>query len=166
MTNEQENNDRNIKKTQKIVLFVVVPILILLAIGIFTITHSVITDQPYFTNIFNSFKPSQIEIIKSLDLHCYSINWFGANGFQITYKETIENVAQSLANYDYNFVASEFFKNEQIKDYMVMVCPHLDSKLEAPEVYDPNIGKSAIDKCFEKKVGTVGAEDYCLSFKK
>ena len=166
MPSESEN-DRNIKKTQKIVLFVIVPVLVLFAVGIFTITHSVITDQPYFTNIFSSFdKPTKIEIVKSLDLHCYNINWFGSNGFQVTFNESIEDVANNFAKYDYDFVGSEFFKNQEIVDHMVMVCPHLDSRFEIPELYDPNIGKIAIDKCFEKKIGTIGAEDYCLSFKK
>ena len=166
MTKEQDNYDRNLKKTQKIVLFVVVPVLVLIALGIFMLTNSAITGQPYYTNFFNfgKSKLSDIEIIKKVDLHCYNVNWFGTNGFQITYKDTLQQIADQYAKQNRDFVQSEFFNNKDVKDYLVTHCPHIDSKLQAPKVFDPKVGVGVVDKCLQIKRGTINYQDYCAGF--
>lgn len=151
---EDSKYDRQVKKAKKLVTFVIIPLIILSA-GIIGIS-GYLEDQA---------RPSFVEIISTLDIHCYNVNWFGTYGFQITYKESIEEIADALAVYNYDFKASEFFKDKEVENYLVISCPHIDSKLEAPEKFAPLIGKTAIDKCFEARMKFVDYEDYCLQFK-
>lgn len=152
MPYETEKFDRSQKKLQKIVILVVVPILVLIT-GLMAL------------GTIETEKPTKLEIFYTIDLKCYNINWFGTHGFQVTYKDSIVEIAEKIAEYDYDFVSSEFFETHEVVQHLLRVCPHIDSRLQVPEEYDPTIGSSAIDKCFEVKVGMIGFEDYCLEFK-
>lgn len=153
MDEENSNYDRNIKKTGKVVLFIAVPILVILAIIIFATTHLAINE-----------KPSYVEILSKIDVHCYNVNWFGTNGFQITYNESIQEIGEKLAEYNYDFKQSEFFNNTDVKNYLIRKCPHIDSKLQAPKIYNPNLGINVVDKCLVVKQEMVDFQDYCAQF--
>ncbi len=161
MSSEKEKFERKQNRTKKIMGFIVAPILFmiagLLALGIFD---------------FEEEKPSAVEILSTLDLHCYNVNWFGTHGFQTVYRETVEDIAYTLDEYDIDFKSKEFFTIQEVIDHFILVCPHLDSRLQIPEFYNPMIGTNAIDKCLQVKLGLVGAEipmqnaeEYCLQFK-
>lgn len=155
MSSDTENYDRKIDKTKKILVFVVIPLL-MASLGLMGISG-------YFEPVK---KPSFVEILSGLDLECYNVNWFGTHGFQITYNKSMEEIGLALDNYDIDFKATEFFENKEVKDYMVTACPHIDSRLEAPEKFDPNFGVPALDKCLEKREQYFESEEYCLQFKR
>jgi len=148
------NYDRKVERIKKIILLVVAPILLASAGLVFL----------YDLNN-NEEKPSYTQILSEIDLQCYNVNWFGTFGFQTTFLQTIENVAIKLDEYDMDFSGNEFFENQEVIDYLVIDCPHLDSRLQIPAEFDPFIGVPALDKCLEIKSGTFESEDYCLQFK-
>lgn len=157
---QREKNKRKEKNMKKLMAFVVAPVLFLVA-GLLTL--GVIGAEE---------KPTKMEILSTMDLHCYNVNWFGTHGFQTVYKETVEDIGYTLDEYDYDFKSKEFFSTQEVVDYFILVCPHIDSRLQIPEFYNPMIGKNAIDKCLQVKLGLVGAEipmsnaeEYCLQFK-
>jgi len=146
----RDNPDRNQNKTKKLMTFVVVPILILI-IGLMALSQS-------------NEKPTMLEIIKKLDIHCYNVNWFGQHGFQITYQESIIEIAEAIGEHDYDFVASEFYESQEIKDYFVISCPHIDSKLNAPAVFDSSIGMDAYSKCLQRISDLNENEEFCTEY--
>jgi len=158
---DKEKFDRKQNRLKKIMAFVVAPILlmiaVLIALGIFGFEQ----EDP---------KPTYLEIMTTMDLHCYNVNWFGQHGFQITYTETLAELGDRLAEYDMDFKNSEFIEDKQVVEYMVMECPHVKSRLVIPDVFDPNLGTKPLDACLESKIGMgimnpVEANDYCLQFK-
>lgn len=152
MPSEKKSNfDRNEKKLIKYMLFIVVPILILI-VGLMALGQ------------VDTVKPSQLEIISELDLHCYNVNWFGQHGFQVTYQESLVQIAEKLAEYDINFVNSEFEENQAIVDYFVITCPHVDSRLELPEFYNPSLGMSAYPKCLQRTADLLENEEFCSEY--
>lgn len=152
MSSDEKNHDRQIEKTKKIILLVVIPLLI------------TSTGLIWVSGWDSEPKPSYVEILSTIDLHCYNVNWFGVYGFQITYNETMEEIGQKFAEYGYDFTASEFFKNKEVENYFVVTCPHINSKLEAPEKYDPTVGIGAVDKCLQVKAGNFEFQDFCAQF--
>ncbi len=161
MSKEKKNFDRKQRKTKKIMAFVVAPILFIIA-GLMVV--GVIDLEPA------EAKPTYLEVITTMELHCYNVNWFGQHGFQITYTETIKELGEKLAEHDINFRNSIFTEDKQVVEYMVLECPHVKSRLVVPEQFDPNLGTSALDACLETKI-TLGimqpveANDYCLQYK-
>ena len=153
--NNDDDYDRKIEQTKKIIMFIVLPLL-LASIGLMGLSG-------YFEPVE---KPSYVEILSQLDLECYNINWFGTHGFQITYNKSMEDIGNALNNYDIDFKATEFFQDQNVKDYLVITCPHIDSRLQAPDKYDPNLGVPALDKCLEVKAQYFESEEYCLQFKR
>lgn len=111
-------------------------------------------------------KPTYVEVLSEIDLHCYSVNWFNNFGFQITFMETIGEIGETLDSYDMDFSNEEFFNDKTVVDYLVIHCPHVDSRLDLPDVYDPLLGMDALDKCLQVKEGIFDSEGYCLQFKK
>ena len=154
MSSDKEKHDRQIESTKKIILFVIVPLLFLTA-GLLGLSGA-FEEEP---------KPTNLEIVGMVDAECYNVNWFGTHGFQITYKTMMENVGITMDSYDMDFTASEFFQDQTVIDHLVVVCPHIDSRLEAPEDFDPDLGVGALDKCLEKKSEFFEHEDFCLKFK-
>ncbi len=152
MTNEPTENEQKIKRLKKIVMFVVLPLLVLGAV----ITGISGMEEP---------KPSATQILSEIEIQCYNVNWFGVHGFQITYTPMIENIANKMDKYDMDFSGEGFFKDQEVIDYMVIHCPHIDSTLSAPEHYDPNYGVQAVDKCLQVKEGIFDSEEYCIQFK-
>jgi len=157
---EREKNKHKEKNIKKLMGLVVAPVLFLVA-GLLTL--GVIGAEE---------KPTKMEILSTMDLHCYNVNWFGTHGFQTVYKETVEDIGYTLDEYDYDFKSKELFTTQEVVDYFILVCPHIDSRLQIPEFYNPMIGTNAIDKCLQVKLGLVGAEipmasaeEYCLQFK-
>jgi len=142
MTDDNEDFDRKQRKIQKIVLFIVAPVLIVVA-GLLVISELNVEE-----------KPSYIEILSQIDVHCYNVNWFGIHGFQITYMDTITQIAEKLDSHDMNFARDEFFENQDVIDHLVVYCPHVDSRLQVPDIFNPNIGTNVVDKCLEIKTGT------------
>jgi len=147
MTDDKEDFDRKQRKTQKIVLFIVAPVLIMVA-GLLVISELNVEE-----------KPSYIEILSQIDVHCYNVNWFGVHGFQITYMDTIIEIADKLDSNDMNFARDEFFENQDVIDYLVVYCPHVDSRLQVPDIFNPNVGTNVLDKCLEIKMGTDSFEN-------
>lgn len=158
MTDEHTDFDRKLNRTKKIMTVVVAPILFmiigLMVLGV--IPSGIAEEKPTFTEILEEVH----------DLHCYNINWFGVSGFQVTFNDSIQEIAMTLDSHDMDFANNEFFQNQEVIDYLVVECPHLDSRLQIPEKYDPFIGAHAVDKCLEKKRGTVDSEGFCLQFKR
>jgi len=152
MTDDKDDFDRNQRKTGKIVLFIVAPVLFITA-GLLVIS-----------DLSAEEKPSYSQIISQIDLHCYNVNWFGTFGFQITYKDTIAEIAQKLNDYDMDFTSSEFFENQEVIDHLIVYCPHVDSRLQVPDSFDPTVGINVVDKCLEKKVGTVDFKGICAEY--
>lgn len=159
MTNDEPSEyDRKLNRMKKLMTFVVAPILFMI-VGLMMvgIIPSGVAEE----------KPSYVEILEEIpDIHCYNINWFGQHGFQITYGNTLEEIAMTLDSHDMDFSNNEFFSDQEVIDYLVVECLHLDSRLQIPDGYDPFFGEQALDKCLQKKEGTVGSEDYCLQFKR
>ena len=147
MTDDKEDFDRKQRKIQKIVLFIVAPVLIMVA-GLLVISELNVEE-----------KPSYIEILSQIDVHCYNVNWFGIHGFQITYMDTIIEIAEKLDSHNMNFARDEFFENQDVIDHLVVYCPHVDSRLQVPDRFNPNIGTSVVDKCLESKMGTDSFEN-------
>lgn len=154
MSSKSENFDRKINSTKKIIYLVIIPLL-LASLGLMGIS-GYFDEKP---------KPTYVEILSTMDIHCYNVNWFGTHGFQITYNETMEEIGNKLDLYDMDFKATEFFQSQEVKDYLVITCPHIDSTLQAPDEYDPLLGVPAIDKCLQKKAEFLDSEEYCLQFK-
>lgn len=111
-------------------------------------------------------KPAYAEILPEINLHCYNVNWFNNFGFQIVFTETIVEIGETLASYDIDFSNEEFFNDKRVVDYLVINCPHVDSRLELPDEYNAFIGMDALDKCLQVKEGIFDSEGYCLQFKK
>lgn len=159
---DKEKFDRKQRKTKKIMGFVIAPILLmiagLLALGILDFEEGVVLD---FEEIL---EPNYVDIISEVDVHCYNVNWFGQFGFQIVYQESIVEIAEKLGEYDVDFTASEFYENQAVVDYLVLECPHIDSKLDAPAEYDANIGIDAYPKCLERKIGELNYKEFCSKF--
>jgi len=149
---ENEDFERKQRKTGKIVLFIVAPVLFITA-GLLVIS-----------DLSAEEKPSYSQILSEIDLHCYNVNWFGIHGFQITYKDTIAEIAQKLNDYDIDFISSEFFENQEVIDHLVVYCPHVDSRLQVPDTFDSTVGTNVVDKCLEKKVGTVDFKGICAEY--
>ena len=151
MPSERKSNfDRNEKRLIKYMLFIVVPILILI-VGLMALGQ---VDN----------RPSQLEIISELDLHCYNVNWFGQHGFQVTYQESLMEIAENIAEYDIDFVNSEFEENQAIVDHFVMTCPHIDSRLELPKFYDASLGMDAYPKCLQRTTDLFENEVFCSEY--
>jgi len=148
MTDDKEEFDRNQRKTGKIVLFIVAPVLFITA-GLLVISDLNAEEE----------KPSYTQILSQIDVHCYNVNWFGVYGFQITYMDTITEIAEKLDSNDMNFARDEFFENQDVIDHLVVYCPHIDSRLQVPDIFDPNVGTNVIDKCLERKIGTDSFEN-------
>ena len=155
MSKEKKNFDRKQRKTKKIMAFVVAPILFviagLLAFGIIDIEDI-------------EAKPNYAEIVAEVDVHCYNVNWFGQHGFQIVYQESLVAIAEKLDEYDMDFTSSEFYANQRVIDHLVVQCPHIDSKLDAPADYDANIGIDAYPKCLERKIDELNYKEFCSQF--
>jgi len=100
---------------------------------------------------FSTPPPSYVEMVSEVDVHCYNVNWFGQHGFQIVYQESLIAIAEKLDEYDIDFTSSEFYANQKVIDHLVVQCPHIDSRLDAPAVYDANLGIDAYPKCLEHK---------------
>jgi len=147
MTDDNEDFDRKQRKIQKIVLFIVAPVLIVGA-GLLVISELNVEE-----------KPSYIEILSQIDVHCYNVNWFGIHGFQITYMDTIIEIAEKLDSHNMNFARDEFFENQDVIDHLVVYCPHVDSRLQVPDRFNPNTGTNVVDKCLERKIGTDSFEN-------
>ena len=81
---ENEDFERKQRKTGKIVLFIVAPVLFITA-GLLVISELGAEE-----------KPSYSQILSEIDVHCYNVNWFGTFGFQITYIDTINQIAEKL----------------------------------------------------------------------
>ena len=156
MTDDKKDLDDKQRKVQRIVLLIVAPVLFVVA-GLLVISDLGEGEEQ---------KPSYTEILSQIDLHCYNVNWFGIHGFQLTYKDTIQEIGMKLDEYDMDFTSSEFFKNQEVIDYLVVYCPHVDSRLQVPDTFDSNIGTNVIDKCLEKKRGTVDFEGICAEYLK
>jgi len=152
MTDDKEDLDDKQRKTGKIVLFIVAPVLFITA-GLLVIS-----------DLSAEEKPSYSQILSQIDLNCYNINWFGIHGFQVTYKKTIGEIGMKLNENDMDFTSSEFFENQEVIDYLVVYCPHIDSRLQVPETFDPSVGINVVDKCLEKKVGTVDFKGICAEY--
>lgn len=146
---DKEGSER---KTGKIVLFIVAPVLFITA-GLLVIS-----------DLSAEEKPSYSQILSQIDLHCYNVNWFGIHGFQLTYKETIRDIGEKLDDYDMDFTTSEFFKNQDVIDHLVVYCPHIDSRLQVPDTFDSTVGTNVVDKCLERKRGTVDFEGICAEY--
>jgi len=161
MSKEKKNFDRKQQRTKKIMGFVIAPILLmiagLLALGVLDFEEGVVLD-------FEVFEPSYVDIVSEVDVHCYNVNWFGQFGFQIVYQESIVAIAEKLGENDLDFVASDFYENQAVVDYLVLKCPHIDSKLDAPAEYDANIGKDAYPKCLERKIDELNYKEFCSQF--
>ena len=158
---DKKKFDRKQNKVKKIMGFVIAPILLmtagLMAVGIIDIEPA-------------EAKPTYLEILTTMELHCYNVNWFGQHGFQVTYTETLAELGDILAEHDIDFKNSEFIEDKQVVEYMVMECPHVKSRLVLPDEFDPNLGTKPLDACLESKIGMgimnpVEANDYCLQFK-
>lgn len=154
MDNQEEDDfDRKINRTKKIIILVVIPVLFGVALFL------------YFSDTFED-KQTYLEIISEVDaVHCYNISWFGTFGFQIIYMETSMEVADILDGYNMDFSQDEFFKDQEVVDYLVINCPHLNNKLNLPDKFDPEHGMPAVDQCLKVKEGLFGSEDYCMQFK-
>jgi len=159
---DKEKFDRKQNKVKKIMGLVVAPILFLIA-GLMAIGYiNFEQEEP---------KPTYLEILTTMELHCYNVNWFGQHGFQVTYTETLEELADRLEEYEMDFKNSILIEDKQVVDYMVMECPHIKSRLVLPDDYDPNLGTNPLDACIESKIG-MGmmqpeiANEYCLQFKR
>jgi len=154
VSKDRKNFDRKQQRTKKIMGFVVAPILLmiagLLALGIIDIEVEA--------------KPSYVEMVAEVDVHCYNVNWFGQHGFQIVYQESLIAIAEKLGEYDIDFTASEFYANQKVVDYLIVQCPHIDSKLNAPADYDANIGIDAYPKCLERKIDELNYKEFCSQF--
>lgn len=133
--------------------FVIAPILLMIA-GLLAL------------GILDFEEPSYVDIVSEVDVHCYNVNWFGVHGFQIVYQESLIAIAEKLGENDMDFTASEFYANQAVVDYLIMYCPHIDSKLEAPADYDPSIGTDAHYKCILRKgeTGTPNFEEACAQY--
>jgi len=154
VSKDRKNFDRKQQRTKKIMGFVVAPVLLmiagLLALGIIDIEVEA--------------KPSYVEMVAEVDVHCYNVNWFGQHGFQIVYQESLIAIAEKLGEYDLDFTASEFYANQKVVDYLIVQCPHIDSKLNAPAEYDANIGIDAYPKCLERKIDELNYKEFCSQF--
>jgi hypothetical protein len=145
---EKKNFDRKQRKTKKIMAFVVAPILFLIA-GLLAL------------GVIDFENPSYVDIVSEIDVKCYNVNWFGQHGFQIVYQESLIEIAEKLGENNLDFTASTFYGNQEVVDYLVVECPHIDSRLEAPADFNPDLGTNVIDKCLERKSEMVGFQDYC-----
>lgn len=139
MTEESSQTERKIKKLIIIILCVVVPTLIV---------FSVILG----TNIISIKAVTPMDVLKSTEVKCYNINWFGTEGtgFQVVYKDSADEILSKLKNTG-KIVDESFFEEDDVVKYFVNTCPHLNNRDEIPEEFDPNIGVKAIDKCIERK---------------
>lgn len=161
-TDEKVEFDRKQNKVKKIMGFVVAPILFIIA-GLLAIGYIDIGQEDP--------KPTYVEILSTMELHCYNVNWFGQHGFQVTYTETIKELAEKLEEHDIDFKNSILTDDKKVVDYMVIECPHVKSRLVLPDIFDPNLGTNPIDACLESKIG-MGmmqpqmANEYCLQFKR
>lgn len=113
---------------------------------------------------FNEAKPTYVEMVSEVDVHCYNVNWFGQHGFQIVYQESLIAIAEKLDEYDIDFTSSEFYANQKVVEHLVVQCPHIDSRLDAPAEYDANIGIDAYPKCLERKIGEINYQEFCSEF--
>ncbi len=154
MTDEKDDFDRKQRKTQRIIMLIVAPVLFITA-GLLVLSELGAEEE----------KPSYSQILSQIDVHCYNVNWFGIHGFQVTYMKTIEEIGLKLDENDMDFTSSEFFENQEVIDYLVIECPHIDSRLKVPAIFDPLIGIDALDKCLIVREGIFESEDYCLQFK-
>ena len=136
MSTEKEKFERKQNRTKKIMGFIVAPVLFLVA-GLLVLDNLDIEEKPSF-----------VEILSTMDLHCYNVNWFGTHGFQTVYKETIEDIGYTLDEYDYDFKSKELFTKQEVIDHLILVCPHIDSRLQIPEFYNPMIGTNINPKSF------------------
>ncbi len=148
MTDEKDDFERKQRKTQRLVLLIVAPVLFMTA-GLLVLSELGAEEE----------KPSYSQILSQIDLHCYNVNWFGVHGFQITYMDTITEIAEKLDSNDMNFARDEFFENQDVIDHLVVYCPHVDSRLQVPDRFNPNIGTNVVDKCLERKMGTDSFEN-------
>jgi len=162
MSKDKDNFDRKQQRTKKIMGFVIAPILLmiagLLALGVLDFEEGIVLDFE------DAFQPNYVEIVAQVDVHCYNVNWFGQHGFQVVYQESIVAIAEKLGENDLDFVASEFYENQAVVDYLVIECPHIDSKLEAPNVFDANRGIDAYPKCLERKIDELNYKEFCSQF--
>lgn len=159
---ENEEYDRKIKKTKKIIIYVIIPILLLSTILI--LFYDTNLDLSEISTIKE--KPSYIEVLEMVpDIHCYNVNWFGVHGFQITYNESIDEIVGILQSYDMDFDYNKFFQEQDVIDYLVLECSHIDNRMQAPDHFDPMIGVPALDKCLQARQGFVDSEEFCLQFK-
>ena len=161
-SDEKQKFDRKQNRVKKIMGFVVAPILFMIA-GLIAIG--------YFDIGLEDPKPTYLETLTTMELHCYNVNWFGQHGFQVTYTETITELGDRLAEYDINFKNSIFIEDKKVVEYMVMECPHVKSRLVLPDEFDPNLGTNPLDACLESKIGMglmqpAMANEYCLQFKR
>ncbi len=147
MTDEKDDFDRKQRKTQRIILLIVAPVLFVTS-GLLVLSELGAEEKPSFP-----------QILSQIDVHCYNVNWFGVHGFQITYMDTITEIAEKLDSHDMNFARDEFFENQDVIDHLVVYCPHVDSRLQVPDRFNPNIGTNVVDKCLERKMGTDSFEN-------
>ena len=139
MSNDKEKFDRKQNKVKKIMGFVVAPILFIIT-GL--LVFGVIDFSP----------PSYAEVVSEINVNCYNVNWFGQHGFQIVYQESLVEIAEKLGEYDIDFTASTFYEDQEVVDYFVNYCPHIDSRMDAPALFDPNLGTDAHFKCLEHEI--------------
>jgi len=155
LTKDADDFDRKLEKTKKIIILIVIPVLFISA----GIVYFSTTEE-------EENKPNYTQILSEVNLKCYNVNWFGTFGFQLTFMDTIKEIGEKLDEYDMDFSNEEFFKDQEVVDYLVINCPHVDSRLNVPDDYDPFVGVPALDKCLQAKEGFVDSEDYCLQFKR
>ncbi|MCP6727178.1 MAG: hypothetical protein KJI69_04080 [Patescibacteria group bacterium] len=117
--------------------FVIAPILFLIA-GLLAL------------GVFNFEEPTYVDLVSEIDVLCYNVNWFGQHGFQIVYQESLIEIAEKLGENNLDFTASTFYEDQGVVDYLVVECPHIDSRLEAPAIFNPSLGVDAYFKCLEQ----------------
>lgn len=146
MPEEKSDIDKKSRRTMLIICLVVIPTLLVFA-GLL-VTHVIdfkLVDQ-------NIAENDPMIILTTTKLKCYNINWFGTEGtgFQIVFKETMDEVISKLNSTGIE-VDQSFFQENNVIKYLVNVCPHLDNRDQVPKEFDPKVGSSALDKCIERK---------------
>lgn len=139
MTEQESQSGRKTRKIMLIILVVVVPTLIIFSalIGLEIISINAVTS---------------IDVLKTMELKCYNVNWFGTEGtgFQVVYRDTAEEVKAKLKSFG-KIIDESFFEEQDVVKYLVNVCPHINNRDQIPENYDQTIGVPALDKCIERK---------------
>jgi len=150
--NESKKRKDPSKKLQIIIYVFVVPSLII---------STVIIGLYGSENNEKSFE----EILLSVNLECYNVNWFGLNPdarFQVVFKDSLYQIQLEMENLGLEFNGVEFLNEQRVKDFLAFHCPHIDNITEIQDgEYDSKIGIPAYEKCVQRTLDQIQcAQDF------